>query len=479
MKTIIEAAKTTPLLYKADVIVIGGGAAGIGAALSAARNGAKTVILERFGFFGGCQTLTFNNSFSFVDDRIQGGIIKEILERLEAAGATYESNAGCIKDYWSRKEGCFYFDQEYYKFLVDNMMKEAGVKVLFHTLAVDAIKEGNKLKGVIVESLEGRHAILGKVIIDCTGIAHVAWKSGARCVGDEGYPDDKYGPYKGRHMGYGYGFFLRGLDYDKFRAYAEENPEDWDYWVRGRKLFVKAKAEGKLYMQRNSCLMIEYKDGHVWLIGPTYAIPEGKHPWMLEMLSAGEVDLRKQAWSTYKVLKENVPGFENTKIEQTPTSLMLRDTHRIVGEYTLTEEDIRSGRTFDDSITCSNMPTDLFFPDGTHRFKHDITPYDIPYRCLLSVDYDNLITAGGVISCDIFTWSAIRYCTVSVCTGQAAGLAAAIASKNNITPKEFDVRLLQDELNRQGMITSNRQVPNEVIGEYRRRAGSWGKGLKL
>ncbi|WP_162270166.1 FAD-dependent oxidoreductase [Christensenella timonensis] len=479
MKTVTEASREVPVLCEADVVVIGGGAAGIGAALGAGRAGAKTILIERFGCLGGCQTLTFNDSFSFVDDRIQGGLIQEIIDKLHEGGAVYKSSVGSHKAHWSEKEGCFYFDPEYYKFMLENMMKDAGVQLLYHAFAVDGIHEGDELKGVIIESWQGRHAILAKTVIDCTGIADLAWKAGAECTGEEGYKDNKYGPYKGRHMAFGYGYFVRGMDYKRFREFAQANPEEWDDWVKGRKLFTEAKASGKLYSFRNSCIFQEYEDGRVWMLSPGYPIPAGNHPWEAEQISLATVDIRKQAFSILELLKKHVPGFENATIEQTASKLLHRDGHRIVGEYTITEDDMRGGTTFEDAITCCNMPPDPFFPDGGHHFKFDVTPYDIPYRSLVSKDFGNLMAAGGASSMDLITWAALRYCTPSVCTGQAAGTAAAMAAKQGIMPSELNVPELQKELHSQGLVTTNKDLPSSVVEEYARRAEEWGNGFGM
>ena len=255
-------------------------------------------------------------------------------------------------------------------------------------------------------------------------------------------------------MGLGYGFFVRNIDYYKFREFAEANPEQWDYWVKGMELFTKARAEGKLYSPRNSCLLTEYEDGRAWIINPYYKLEKGQHPWQVEVVSHAEKDMRKQAWSCWELLKDNVPGFENSRIEQTPSCALLRDGHRIIGEYTLTEEDMYGARTFEDSVSICNMPPDLFFPDGSHHFKFNVTPYDIPYRCLVSKDFDNLLAAGGTSSLDFITWGAIRYCTPSLTTGQAAGTAAAIAVKDGVAPAKVDVSKVQKQLNKQGMLTT-------------------------
>lgn len=479
MKTIVEASREVPMLCETDVVVIGGGAAGIGAALGAARTGAKTVLIEKFAFMGGCQTLTFNDSFSFVDDRIQGGLIKEIIQNLIDGGAVFKPSIGAIKQNWSIAEGCYYFDAEYYKLMLDRMMKDAGVKMLYHTFAVAGISEGNQLRGVIVETHQGRMAVLAKTVIDCTGICDLAWKAGAEVTGEEGYPDNRYGPFKGQHMGYGYGYFATGVDYKKFRAFAEENVEEWDCWVKGRKLFTASKESGELHSLRTSIIFQEYEDGRVWMLSPGYTLPVGHHPWMVEDMSIAEMDLREQSHSILNLLKKHVPGWENAKVEQTASRLMFRDGHRLVGEYTLTENDMRSAATFEDSVVCCNMCPDPFFPNGGHHFKFDVTPYDIPYRALVSKTYDNLMAAGGAMSSDFMTWAAIRYCTPSVCTGQAAGTAAALAAKNGVTPKALDVKLVQAELQRAGLRTTNKDLDPAVVEEYARRDKEWGNGFGM
>ncbi len=140
--------------------------------------------------------------------------------------------------------------------------------------------------------------------------------------------------------------------------------------------------------------------------------------------------------------------------------------------YQTTEDDIRQGKAFDDSIAISNMCPDVFGPDDEHEWMGDIALYDIPYRCLVSKETDNLLTAGSSLSTDYITFCATRYCTPSICTGQAAGTAAALSAKNNISPKKLDVKLLQDTLSRQGARVSLNYVSKSVRDEYQRKAES-------
>ncbi len=465
MKSIIEPQKKIPVIDEADVIVVGGGPAGIGAALAAARNGAKTILLEQFNSLGGMQTQGFNASFSFIDPEIQGGVISDIIYGLKRNGGLIRDTSADTRI--GKGMGGIFFDIESYKFLLDNMILEAGVKPMYHVFGASAVKEGKTLKAVIIESKEGRQAVTGKVIVDTTGSADIAWKSGAPCM-DEGFPS---GPKKGRHSGFGYTFFFGGVDYAKLKAFRKEHPEEWGGLWGGRELIKKSKADGTLYGNRAAFLLSEiWGRGSIWILGPQYALPMGHHGWLTTDITNGEIDLRKQAWSMFNLLKKNVPGFEKSYIEKTPNSMMLRDTHRLLGEYVLTEKDMRQGKAFADSIAISNMCPDVFGPDDEHAWLGDIPPYDIPYRCLISKETENLLSAGSSMSTDFITFCATRYCTPSVCTGQAAGTAAALSAKNNVSPKKLDVKLLQDTLSRQGARISIKYLPKSVFTEYQKKA---------
>jgi hypothetical protein len=464
MKTIAEISKQVPVLAEADVIVVGGGPGGIGAALAAARNGARTILIEMANCLGGLQTQCMNSHFSLVDPDIVGGIILDILARLKKYDAISNEpkEDSELDPYLGPSWG---FDAESYKYVLEEMMVEAGVEIYYHAFAANAVKEGNTIKGIIIESIEGRQAILGKVVIDATGSGDIAWKSGTECL-PAGFQD---GPNKGRHMGFSYGLNIRAVDLDKFAAFRREHPEDWGSLTCGKELVKKARAEGKLYGNRGAFPIGRLDIGTINMMGPYYSLPLGHHGWLLKDFSNGEIDCRKQAWSVHNLLKNNVPGFEHSHIEQTPTHLFLRDMHRILGEYVLKEEDIRQGRAFDDSIAVTSALPDVFGPDHQHKLYGDVPPFDIPYRSLLPWQMDNLLTAGSTISADLTTYAAVRYCTPSVSTGQAAGTAAALAARNNVTPRTLDVKTIQDNLRKKGSPISVKGLSKTVLDRYQRK----------
>ncbi|MFX1375993.1 MAG: FAD-dependent oxidoreductase [Promethearchaeota archaeon] len=490
MNQIIEPEKKIDVIDEVDVIIVGAGPAGIGAAIASGRTGAKTILIERFGSVGGLQTQGNNPIFSFVDPELHGGIIQEILTGLKEGGGLKnlddvppnersrfksrllrvvgaENLPRRLVDtevgYWGVWGNTF--DLEYYKFFIENMLVDAGVKILYHVFATDVIREENLLKGIIIESKEGRKAILGKVIIDCTGEGDIVWKSGATCMGDDGMP---VGRNKGSPGGKLNAFFIGGVDIDKFEEFRRNNIKEWGQMYAGRKLIQKAKQEGA-YIRGEAVVLSQlhdvYNAGRIYVMNAIHIVPKNLKSWMAEEMSVCEVDLRKQVWAVFKMLKENVPGFENSYIEKTPNIPCVGISHRIMGEYVLTVGDMREGKAFEDSIAINNMPPDLY--EAVGRFSYEILPHDIPYRCLISKNIENLMAAGTTMSSGGLAVSGLRYCTPSICQGQAAGTAAALAAKNNISPKKLDIKLLQDTLREQGVRVTVKDLSGDVIAPYK------------
>ncbi|WP_434311151.1 FAD-dependent oxidoreductase [Hominifimenecus sp. rT4P-3] len=478
MKTYLEPPKEVRVYDEADVIVVGGGPAGIGSALSAARNGAKTILIERFGFLGGIQTLCSNAILSFVDPEIHGGIIWEIVQRMEASGKLHEDTyiqKNCHDtNHVLRENGCYFLDLEYYKHLTETMMLESDVKLMYHSLVVGAICEDHCLKGVLVETKEGRIAVMGKTVIDCTGTGDLVWKSGADCFGEEGINlKGRFGFKRSGGAGYVSGFYLCGEDYPKFREYARKNPE-WDLWHVGREMFAKAKEEGRLHMSMPYFNINDYPNGRAWVLGSNYPVPEGHYPWEVDMATKAETELRNQAWELVELLRDQVPGFEHVTVEQSQIQGWGIGNHRMSGEYVLCEQDMM-GTFWEDSVCVSAQVPDVYMADGQTSYPFDlgVMPHDIPYRCLLSKTYDNLMAAGASGSYELVPWFAMMHCVQSVCAGEAAGAAGALAAKQGITPKQLDVSVLQRTLKAQGICTTIRDLSADCIEKYRIRANTW------
>jgi hypothetical protein len=423
-----------------------------------------------------------------IDPELHGGIMMEIIGRLKEDGALMDNEripgpksrvkAGIIAalgaqnlpqrlvetdvGYWG--PWATSFDGEYYKYLLDVMMQEAKIKLFYHLSAVDAIREGNLLKGVIVEGKEGRRAILGKVIIDTTGEGSIAWRSGAPVQGDEGYPAGKK---KGKKGGMLDSFFIGGVDLAKFHKFKAENPAEWGQMYVGREIIKKAKANDA-YIKGEAVILAEnfdvYGAGKIYVMNPIHGVAEGNSVFMTEEMTAGEIDMRRQTWDVFKTIKADVPGFENSYIEKTPEVPCFGNGHRLIGDYQVTIGDMRAGKAHEDGVVINNMPPDLY--EAVGKFSYDYLPHDIPLRSLVSKEVENLLAAGGSISCGGFAQGSLKYCAPTMCTGQAAGTAAALAVKNNMTPKKLDAKLVQAELRKKGIRPTVRDLSPETLAPY-------------
>jgi hypothetical protein len=262
-------------------------------------------------------------------------------------------------------------------------------------------------------------------------------------------------------------FFVAGVDVAKYKQFRNANLAEWGQMYVGRKIIKEAQAKGA-YLKSGSVILATEWDhrgtGRVYVMNPVHVIPEGHKGWATEEITDCEIDLRKQAWAMHQLLREKVPGFENSFIERTP-QLCTFPGHRIVGEHVMTVSEMREGKAFEDSVAINNMPPDIY--EAVGRFGYEILPHDVPYRALVSKGIDNLLAAGTTMSCGAFTMAGLRYCTPSICTGQAAGTAAGLASKNNVSPKKLDVKLLQDALRKQGARVTVRDVPADALEPYR------------
>jgi hypothetical protein len=462
LEFVVEPSRKTPVLFKQpyDVVVIGGGPAGLAASIAAARNGAKTILVERYGFLGGTATVGLCGNFDGVDRSVNCGLFLEILDRLLKEGAAIE--------WWHTS-----FDSETFKRIAFEMVGEAGVKLLLHAFAVDAIREGDMVKAVVTESKSGRHAILGKVFVDGSADADIAVRAGV--------PIMRGSAIDGRTQALSLIFIVGGVDIERVREFQKKDPDMWGQpggWTFISDPPTKKAREWVMAARRRGELNMTHEGLHGWFLPRPGQILfncihiVGVDPMNVEDLTRAEVEARKQAASIAGFLKKNAPGFENAYLLTTASSIGVRESVRIVGEYLLTDPATTSGQGFDDSIAIGNYEQDMHGPGEHHGFLplHYVLPFDIPYRCLLPKGVDNLLVAGRSISTDFRTQSVTRQMPVCIATGQAAGTAAALAIRFEVTPKRLDINLLQDTLIKQGTKTL-KSVPDleKVVEEYRKR----------
>jgi hypothetical protein len=436
MTYIFESKRKIPVLLDTDVVVVGGGPAGLAASIAAARNGAKTLLIERYGYLGGMITAGICPMFMGVNRKVISGVFTEFLDRLSAEKAT-------------GKEGFFtHFDHEVFKAIAQDFVEKAGVKLLLHSWVVDAIVKGSKLEGIIMESKSGRQAVKGKVIVDASGDGDIAAKAGVPFdVG--GSPEQSLTLL----------FRIGGVNKDGLRILRSERKEFTPvphppsstsamFFRVPPKVVQEARNKGELSINHEDISIMNLPLPDIVLVNAGHIT--GASGTNVEDLTRSEIQSRKEAKTVAEFLKKNISGFESSFILDTPIGIGVRETRRIVGEYVLTKGDIVKGKRFSDAIAQNMMPIDIHGPGEKHTWIPMKKPYDIPYRCLLPKSVDNLIVAGRCISTDHQTQGSIRSIPCCFATGQASGIAAALAIKSGSSLKELDIKTLQETLVKQG-----------------------------
>ena len=447
--TITEPSKDIPILATCDVLVVGGGPAGISAALASKRAGADTILMERFGCLGGVITTVGMETIAWY--RYEGCIDSE------GIGIEMERRAadmgGTIKWPYNDSE-CL--DADFFKVVADLLIKESGVRPLLHIYAVEVIMEGNSIKGVITESKSGRHAILAKRVVDCTGDADVAHHAGA----------DYRKTDKNEMMGVTTVFNAAGINREKFLKYTEENPSTYKDWSRQ----WNQETDGKEDDLRSPYLDEEFEKAREKgfipqntqnLGGSWSSISKAGEATNLNLvhmpgydgtdvldLTKASIEGRQQAMHALNALKNIVPGFEKAKLRNFGMTLGIRDTRKIIGRYNLTEEDVRNEARFEDSIGI--------FPEFIDGYNVLILPtsgryFQVPYGIVVPQKIDNLLVAGRCVAGDKISHCAMRNMMACTVTGQGAGVAAAISIQRNESTQGLSIEALQKELKRQGV----------------------------
>lgn len=439
--------KQVQVKKEADILVVGGGPAGIGAAAAAARSGKSVILLEKRGFLGGnitaCYVETCNHFLHGTSFKANG-IYAEIEEKYRAE---YE------RSHDIRNNSPHRFSSEYLKIFLDEFLTGEGVEILFHSFVNDVIVEDNRIQCVIIQSKKGPVAVRAKVIIDATGDGDVAFGAGI--------------PYEqGRDKDHlcqpgTVNFRLAGVDVEKLTKDTDQLK------VIGKKFHEDYRA-GRTGL---TCLRQDLPFGRLTPGGQVsyvnYPCSYKIDPVDIDGLTRGELECRQYIKEFLEYARNNFEGFENLELASIAPEIGFRDSRRINGLYRLTVEDIEAQRVFDDAIAVYPRIYDMLSPDGNmdgdgrmegggykgHIYEPitDTRSYTIPYRSLLPVDIDNLIVSGRCISADHIAESSIRGISACMLTGQAAGAAAGLACEAGITPKLVNTEKLQSILKDQGV----------------------------
>ncbi len=420
MNTVLEAARETPVLREADILVVGGGPAGFSAAVAAARLGAKVTLLERYNHLGGLATgglVFWLPGYCPGGSRVYGGIALEWVQRVERDGGT------SYRDITETKQGAM-ADPELLKQHALEMALEAGVDLIFHAWAASAIIRDGRVQGAIIESKSGRHALLAQMVVDGTGDADlVAWSNGEFVTGSKGLSL----PYR-----------LGGVNFDRYQAFRSDQPELFATLARE----LKERWENRMPVWPNP----RCHNDLAWM---NYWGPIGYNAVSVDDLTRAEIELRKNIFGSLRFFREKVPGFEGCFLVDTACQIGTRDSRRIVGGYTLTMKDMRSRATFNDTIgrMCDNTLVEI--------------TCDIPYRCLVPRGVEGLLVAGRPIDVDPQVHEASRLVPPSLVTGQAVGTAAWLAVKESIPPRAVDLAVLQRTLHEAGVYISTLAAPED------------------
>lgn len=448
MEYVKQPERQIPVYSKKEVLVIGGGVAGLSAAIASARFGCKTILVEGGGYLGGTVTLGLNTNFMGVDLSVNRGLFVEFYEKLKETGSLIEGFHSPI-------------DPEVFKWLAFNTVDKEGVELLLHTRVVDVIRDKNRILGVFIENKSGRQAIMGDVLVDASGDADVAAMAGENF---DKVKKDEHGMtllfrVGGANINILANFVNNYPDKDEF--FPMESPKDIGVMELDRDkplaafggfvgLIKRARERGELYLTHDNMWIAFLPAKGTVLINATHVI--GLDPLSAKDLTSAEVECRKQMMSVYSFLKKNIPGFENIFLMDSASHIGIRESRRIVGEYILKYEDIERGQDFDDAIALNFMPVDIHGPGETQTWIKLECPYQIPYRSLQAKVNENLLVAGRCISVDHTVQGSIRNVPCCFATGQAAGTAAALSILEKKSPKKINVDRLKSELKKQGAV---------------------------
>lgn len=440
IKKIVEKEREIEVKGEYDVIVVGGGPAGIAASIAAKRGGAKTILVERYGFLGGMATAGMVGSFcgffttGSLKKMIVGGIANKIIELLKHHNAVSEKSISRVDP----RIASMRFNPEIFKFVVEDLISKNDIELLFHTLAVEIIwsERSNNLSGIVIENKSGRFALLGKIIIDATGDADIAFKAGVPFeVGDKA----------GKTQALTTMFRLINVDIEKMKDLTLQE-------VRRR--LESALQTGEYRITRiegiiNPALPIGIVSANITCVSDISAL----NSWQL---TKAEIEGRRQALEYIKVFRHYLPGFENAELSCFAPQIGIRETRRIQGDYILDEQDVIKGRKFEDAICLGAWPIEIHNPEK-HLIEWKFLEkeddyYTIPLRSILPKNVENLIVVGRCISATHEAQASIRVIAQAFGTGEAAGLIASESISSKSSPREVRIDRIKKELIRQGAI---------------------------
>lgn len=437
-----------------DVVVTGAGSSGIVAAIRAAREGARTLLIEGTGFLGGLVT---GGRLTKPTGLINGGVFQEMIDRCVG----YHGADGRIREsYWGRYTGTF--DAEVMQRVIIEMVEEAGVEVLLRAPVIEAVKSGDTLRGLVIRPKSGSRLVLGKVFIDASGDGDVAALAGAEfMLGREGdgltQPITSY-------------FRLLNVDVPALVADCHEHADDMWELVHPKDAGERNEDYVMAVLLTGFQKRIKEKvaEGFDWIIPKDHiTMKTGLIPGEISVnvtrfqgnglddrdLSRAEIEIRKQAYCAFDFLQRYVKGFEKAIFLEVAPKLGIRETRRIKGGYVLTEQDVRGNARFEDAIGLCNSPVDVHEPGGSRAIMDNIGEgYGIPFRCLQPLGVEGLLIAGRCISVDEIAFGSTRNVPACAMTGEAAAIAASWCARQGTAVSHVPLAYVQERLRANGAL---------------------------